>query len=247
MSYFIIIPARYSSTRLPGKPLLDIAGKPMIQYVYERAKSSSAEQVIVATDDQRILDAVEAFGGRAIMTNKDHPSGTDRLEEVVRKLKLDDEKIVVNLQGDEPLLSVNAIEQVATNLAVNSDCGMATLCERINDNNELVNTNVVKVVRDLANHALYFSRSTIPYPRDGEFEAKKGGWYRHMGIYAYRVNVLKQYVQWPPAPLERSEMLEQLRALYNNIRIHCDEGCESIPAGVDTQADLDRVRKILTQ
>ncbi len=247
MSFVIVIPARYASSRLPGKPLLDIAGKPMIQRVYERAMQTSARQVVVATDDQRIVDTVANFGGQALMTAQSHTSGTDRLEEVAGKLGLADEQIVVNLQGDEPLMPVAAVEQVAKNLAENPSCGIATLCECINDTDEIDNPNAVKVVRDNDRRALYFSRATIPHSRDGDYAPNRELWYRHLGIYAYRVRVLRQFVQWPPAPLEMAEMLEQLRALYNGVAIHCDEACEAVPAGVDTADDLERARQVLSR
>lgn len=245
MSFIVVIPARYASTRLPGKPLLDIVGKPMIQHVYERARSSSAERVIVATDDRRIEAVVEGFGGEVVMTSDQHPSGTDRLEEVARKLDLATDSIIVNLQGDEPLLSVNAIEQVAGNLQKNIDCGIATLCELIVNDEELSNPNVVKVVRCNQGRALYFSRSTIPFPRDKKLCASRGLWYRHIGLYAYRVDVLKRFVKWEPSTLETSESLEQLRALQNGVSIHCDTVCEPIPGGVDTPEDLERIRSIM--
>jgi len=247
MSFIVIIPARFASRRLPGKPLLEIAGKPMIQHVYERASHSSASQVYVATDDPGVEAAVIKFGGNVVMTSADHPSGTDRLEEVVSQLDLAPESIVVNLQGDEPLLSVNAIEQVARNLLDNPGCGMATLCECIENQEDLGNPNVVKVVRDNSNLALYFSRATIPFSRDNNFDVTVNPWYRHIGLYAYRVEVLKQFVQWPPSSLEKTESLEQLRALQNGIRIHCEEACESVPGGVDTPEDLERIRKIMEQ
>lgn len=255
MSFIVVIPARYASTRLPGKPLLDIAGKPMIQHVYERASGSSAQQVFVATDDQRIEECVKAFGGEVVITSDRHPSGTDRLEEVVSSLMLDKDAVIVNLQGDEPLLSVNAIEQVAANLISNSDCGMATLCEKIENQEDIDNPNVVKVVRSIQNRALYFSRAGIPCLRTNPAESqditierniREGLWYRHIGLYAYRVSTLKQFVTWPPSKLELAESLEQLRALENGIAIHCEEACEAVPGGVDTQADLERIRKLLS-
>jgi len=245
LSFIVVIPARYASTRLPGKPLLDIGGKPMIQHVYERAQGSSAERVIVATDDSRIEAVVAGFGGEVVMTSDEHPSGTDRLEEVARKLELATDSIVVNLQGDEPLLSVNAIEQVAGNLQKNNDCGIATLCELIISDEDLSNPNTVKVVRCNESRALYFSRSTIPYPRNEKPSAARGLWYRHIGLYAYRVDVLKRFVKWEPSPLETSESLEQLRALQNGVSIHCDTVCEPIPGGVDTPEDLERIRNII--
>jgi 3-deoxy-manno-octulosonate cytidylyltransferase (CMP-KDO synthetase) len=247
MSYIVVIPARHGSTRLPGKPLLDIAGKPMVQRVWEQACRSGALEVIVATDDQRILDVVQGFGATACLTSPEHPSGTDRLEEVASQLAWSDDQIVVNVQGDEPLIPPAVIDQVALNLAAHTRAGIATLCESITDVNELTNPNAVKVVFDAAGMALYFSRACVPWPRE-HFRLEQpsmpvqGAWYRHIGIYAYRTAFLHEYVTWQPAPLEQLEQLEQLRALYNGVGIHVAEVREKVPAGVDTQQDLDAVR-----
>jgi len=249
MSYTIVIPARYSSSRLPGKPLLDIAGLTMIQRVWEQANKSAASRVVIATDDDRIFNVAEAFGAEVCMTSSAHPSGTDRLQEVASELGLDDEHIVVNVQGDEPLIPPVVIDQVAENLAATSGAGIATLCEPIETVEELLNPNAVKVVADKAGLALYFSRAAVPWPRD--LDLAEGGklpksqqWFRHIGIYAYRVKFLHQYVGWPPAPLEQLEQLEQLRALYNGVHIHVERARVTVPAGVDTQHDLDVVRGI---
>jgi 3-deoxy-manno-octulosonate cytidylyltransferase (CMP-KDO synthetase) len=249
LTYSILIPARFASQRLPGKPLLDIAGRPMIQHVCERASATTAERVVVATDDQRIFDAVKDFGGEAVMTAVDHPSGTDRLAEVANFLELPDDHIVVNLQGDEPMLPMEAIEQVAKNLQTNTECGIATLCEKIDSNADIHNPNAVKVVRDNKDIALYFSRSSIPYLRDKEssdWRASDNYWYRHLGIYAYRVKVLRDFVLWGISELERIERLEQLRALYNGVKIHCEEACVAVPAGVDTREELEKIRQLFT-
>jgi 3-deoxy-manno-octulosonate cytidylyltransferase (CMP-KDO synthetase) len=250
MSYTVVIPARYGSTRLPGKPLLDIGGKPMIQRVWEQACGSSAGAVVVATDDERIAEAVESFGATACMTSTEHPSGTDRLQEVASKLGLGDDEIVVNVQGDEPLIPPAVIDQVADNLANNAQAGMATLCEPIEDVHTLTNPNVVKVVSDANGMALYFSRATIPWPRDAfardaSAMPARGEWFRHIGIYAYRTRFLHEYVTWQPAPLELLESLEQLRALYNGVGIHVAPARAEVPGGVDTQADLDAVRAMV--
>lgn len=248
MSYTVVIPARYGSTRLPGKPLLDIAGKTMVQRVWEQARSSGANEVVIATDDERIRVAAEAFGATVVMTSPDHPSGTDRLQQVARESSWDDQHIVVNVQGDEPLIPPSVIDQVADNLAANPRAGIATLREEISGADELVNPNAVKVVTDAQGMALYFSRATVPWPRDA-FAADpaamptSGTWYRHIGIYAYRCNFLHQYVAWPPAPLESIECLEQLRALYNGVDIHVATALEPVPGGVDTEADLKSVRR----
>jgi 3-deoxy-manno-octulosonate cytidylyltransferase (CMP-KDO synthetase) len=246
MSFTVVIPARYGSTRLPGKPLLDIAGKPMVQRVWEQACQSGARQVVIATDDGRILEAAQAFGAEACMTAPDHPSGTDRLQQVADQYAWDDEQIVVNVQGDEPLIPPAVIDQVALNLAAHQDAGIATLCEAITDLPELLDSNAVKVVFNGEGMALYFSRATIPWPRDQFRDGKQlmpaGKWYRHIGIYAYRTRFLHRYVTWQPAPLEQLEQLEQLRALYNGVGIHVAPALQPVPGGVDTQADLESVR-----
>lgn len=249
MPFSVVIPARYGSTRLPGKPLLDIAGKPMVQRVWDQARQSGAEQVIIATDDARIGDAAGAFGAEVCMTSPDHPSGTDRLQEVAAQMGWSAGHIVVNVQGDEPLIPPALIDQVAGNLALNDGAGIATLAEPIAQLAELRNPNAVKVVTDATGMALYFSRATIPWPRDA-FAAEPesippGHWLRHIGIYAYRTAFLHRYVEWAPAPIEQLEQLEQLRALYHGERIHVAEACEAVPAGVDTQQDLDAVRRLL--
>lgn len=247
MSYVVVIPARHGSSRLPGKPLLDIAGKPMVQHVWEQARRSAASEVVIATDDTRIFQLAENFGATVCMTSPDHPSGTDRLREVASHLGWSDEQIVVNVQGDEPMIPPAVIDQVAQNLAAHTDAGIATLCEGITDSAELLDPNAVKVVFDVRGRALYFSRATIPWPRDharagGQGMPAQGNWYRHIGIYAYRTGFLHEYVSWQPAPLEQLEQLEQLRALYNGVGIHVAEASERVPGGVDTQADLDAVR-----
>jgi 3-deoxy-manno-octulosonate cytidylyltransferase (CMP-KDO synthetase) len=249
MSFAVVIPARYGSTRLPGKPLLDIAGKPMIQRVWEQARGAGASEVVIATDDERIKGVAQAFGARVCMTRPDHPSGTDRLQEVAQAWGWDDEKIVVNVQGDEPLIPPDLIGQVAANLAANPQAAIATLSEPVLGMDELRNPNAVKVVTDHQGMALYFSRATIPWPREAfaadESAMPEGVWQRHIGIYAYRVGFLQRYVTWSPAPLEQLEQLEQLRALYMGERIHVAPALEPVPAGVDTAQDLEAVRQLL--
>lgn len=249
MGFSVVIPARYASTRFPGKPLADIAGKPMIQHVYERALLSEAERVIVATDDQRIADVATGFGAEVCMTRADHPSGTDRLQEVVHKLGFYADDIVVNVQGDEPLIPPRVINQVAHNLKAESGAGIATLSEPITDIESLLNPNVVKVVSDTRGMALYFSRAPMPWPRDAfakDPTAMPSGysWQRHIGIYAYRVKMLNEFVRWEPAPIEETECLEQLRAMWNGAKIHVDVADELPPAGVDTPEDLERLRAL---
>jgi len=246
IKFTAVIPARYASTRLPGKPLLDIGGKPMIQHVYERAAKSDAEQVIVATDDKRIEAAVIAFGGKVMLTSPDHASGTDRLHEVVSTLQLDNDAIVVGVQGDEPLIPEKIINQVANNLANNSQASIATLKESITNYEDVMNPNAVKVVCDKDDMALYFSRAPIPYARD-EFPskhlAKQGDYFRHIGLYAYRVKFLHDYASWPQCELEAMEKLEQLRAMWQGAKIHVALAEEKPFAGVDTEADLELVRQ----
>jgi 3-deoxy-manno-octulosonate cytidylyltransferase (CMP-KDO synthetase) len=247
MSFTVVIPARYGSTRLPGKPLLDIAGKPMVQRVWEQACQSRASQVVIATDDARIVAAAQAFGAEVCMTATDHPSGTDRLQQVAHHYGWKDEQIVVNVQGDEPLIPPGVIDQVAANLAGHPEAGIATLCEPIIDLQQLLDPNVVKVVFGGEGMALYFSRATVPWPRDQFKDGAltmpvHGDWYRHIGIYAYRTRFLHRYVSWRPSPLEQLEQLEQLRALYHGVGIHVAPALAGVPGGVDTQADLDAVR-----
>ncbi|MFV0477451.1 MAG: 3-deoxy-manno-octulosonate cytidylyltransferase [Parahaliea sp.] len=247
MSFIVVIPARYASTRLPGKPLQDIGGKPMLQRVWEQAGKSAAAQVVIATDDQRIESVAQGFGAQVCMTNSQHPSGTDRLQEVACVLGFDDDSIVVNVQGDEPLIPPVVIDQVAANLAAEPTADIATLCESVQEVAVLKDPNVVKVVSDSKGFAHYFSRAPIPWPRDafvGEPNALPSGqnWFRHIGIYAYRTRFLHRYVGWQAAPAEQLEQLEQLRALYNGVKIHVSEACERVPGGVDTPADLERLR-----
>ena len=240
-SFIVIIPARYESTRLPGKPLLEIGGLPLIQHVFEAASASQAEQVLIATDDQRIFDCASTFTESVIMTSNKHLSGTDRLAEVVEKVALPDDTVVVNVQGDELGLPPALIDQVALALIRNTDKQMATLCERIMDEQEFLNPNVVKVVFDKVNTALYFSRSSIPWQK--QFNASTVS-YKHIGIYAYRTGFLKEYAAMPPCVLEQSECLEQLRAIYNGNKIHVEEATESTGIEINTEADLEKARKL---
>jgi 3-deoxy-manno-octulosonate cytidylyltransferase (CMP-KDO synthetase) len=245
----IIIPARFASTRLPGKPLLDIGGRPMIVRVVERARESGAGRVVVATDDVRIRDAVWSFGAEAVLTRADHASGTDRLAEAIGQLRLDDDEIVVNLQGDEPLMPARLIHDVATLLAGRPAAVMATACHAIGTREDFLNANVVKVVTDHEGHALYFSRAPIPWPRDvmlGQSTAPIKA-FRHIGLYAYRAGFVARYTAWPPCPLETTESLEQLRVLWHGEKIAVVEAEEAPAAGVDTLDDLERVRRHFAQ
>lgn len=249
MSFAVVIPARYGSSRLPGKPLLDIAGKPMIQRVWEQAHGAGASEVVIATDDKRIEEVAHGFGAQVCMTDPSHSSGTDRLQEVAAQRGWNDQQIVVNVQGDEPLIPPALVGQVATNLGANPSAAIATLSEPITDLNELTNPNAVKVVTDSQGMALYFSRAVIPWPREAfvldQAAMPAGSWFRHIGIYAYRVGFLHRYVTWASAPMEQLEQLEQLRALYNGERIHVDLASETVPGGVDTAEDLQAVRRLM--
>jgi len=251
MSFTVVIPARYASTRLPAKPLKEIAGKPMIQHVYERACESGAANVIIATDDVRIEEAAKKFGAKVCMTSVNHTSGTDRLQEVVSQLTLADDAIVVNVQGDEPLIPAQVINQVAANLAAMTSASMATLSEPIHSLDDFRNPNIVKVVSDFQGKALYFSRAPIPWPRDhfaaADVQSLPEGFIaqRHIGIYAYRVALLNRFVTWQPAPLEKIESLEQLRVLWNGEIIHVAQSIVAVPGGVDTEEDLARIKKLL--
>lgn len=245
MSFIVVIPARYDSSRLPGKPLLDIAGKPMIQHVVEKARQSKAEAVYVATDDNRIKESCEAIGVDVLLTSADHQSGTDRIEEVANLLSLADDDAVINVQGDEPMIPPEVINQVGDDLDSHPDAQICTLFEALEDKNEILNPNIVKVVTDNNGYALYFSRAPIPFPRNQEIV--KGEYKRHVGIYGYRVKVLHDFVSWPRSTLEESEQLEQLRALANDVKIHVQKACSVIPAGVDTEEDLEKTRALFTR
>ena len=241
MPFSVIIPARYNASRLPGKPLLDLAGKSMLQWTYENAKASTAQDVYIATDDERIKKVSESFGAKVFMTSINHKSGTDRIQEVAAKLKLSEDQIIVNVQADEPLLPSTVIDQVFRNLNKRPEAGMATVCEVITVQPEIEDPHAVKVVIDDEGYALYFSRATIPY----QASASARNCYRHIGIYAYRLAVLNQFVEWPAADLEVSEKLEQLRALSKGIKVHVEVSAEHVPVGIDTERDLQAVRNYL--
>lgn len=241
----IVIPARFSSSRLPGKPLLEIHGRPMILRVVDQArKVEGFDDLCVATDDQRIADVCRAAGVDVVMTHPKHPSGTDRLSEVAAIKGWHADDIIVNVQGDEPLLPATLIQQVAELLVTKPDCSMSTLCEAIHHLDEFQRDSIVKVVMSKQNEALYFSRATIPYDRDGAKLAQPqlhSQAFRHLGLYAYRVGLLQDYVTWEMGQLEQLESLEQLRVLENGHRIAIDVAQVNLPPGVDTQADLDRL------
>jgi 3-deoxy-manno-octulosonate cytidylyltransferase (CMP-KDO synthetase) len=237
-SFTVVIPARLASSRLERKALADLGGKPMVVRVAERSAQSAANRIIVATDAQEIESVCKAANLEVMMTREDHPSGTDRLAEVALQLGLNDEAIVVNVQGDEPLIPVDLINQVANTLQSKPHCAMATAAVAIHDQSEIANPNAVKVVLSKNNEALYFSRSTIPFDRNHSSPI----YYRHLGIYAYRTGFLKAFSNLAISPLEQAESLEQLRALWHGYAIAVHITPESPPPGVDTQADLDRAR-----
>jgi 3-deoxy-manno-octulosonate cytidylyltransferase (CMP-KDO synthetase) len=249
--YRVVIPARFASVRLPGKPLLVIAGKPLLQWVHERARASGAAEVIVATDDPRIAAAAAAFGARVTLTAATHPSGTDRIAEVARVQRWDDADIVVNVQGDEPLMPAALIDQVAALLQQYPQADIATLCAPVPTLPAFLDPNVVKVIIDRHQRALYFSRAPIPWHRDGApaglaSQTNHAGARRHIGLYAYRVSALRLLASLPPTPLEQAEKLEQLRALENGMEIRIAEASVTPGPDVNTPEDLQRVAALLS-
>ena len=251
MNCLVVIPARYASARLPGKPLADIAGKPMVVRVHERAVASGVGPVVVATDDERVVAVARACGADAVLTSGAHTSGTDRIAEVAAMRGLDPATVVVNVQGDEPLLPSSLIEQVASNLSNRPEFAIATLCEVIEREEEIFDPGVVKVVFGANGRAAYFSRAPIPYCR-GRFGARAGTsrdglHYRHIGLYAYRAGFLDRFASLAPAPSELAESLEQLRAIHHGFPIHVETARERPGPGVDTPADLERVRAIFEE
>jgi len=239
-AFTVIIPARYGASRLPGKPLLDLEGKPVIQHVIERAQESGASEVVVATDDPRISQAATDAGARAVMTRSDHLSGTDRICEAAQLLSLPDDQIIINVQGDEPDMPPELIRQMAAALEQRSDLAMCTACTPIEDHTNLHDPNVVKVVRDQNDLALYFSRAPIPFERDGHSNYP---YRRHLGIYAYRAAYLIKFSAAPACALEQAEKLEQLRALYRGDRLYCPDAIRAPGIGIDTPADIERARQ----
>ena len=251
LRFKVVIPARYASTRLPGKPLLDIAGKPMIAHVCERAREADAEEIIVATDNERIFQTVSDLGIKAVMTRPDHQSGTERIAEVARLCGWAGVDIIVNLQGDEPLIPPATIREAASALAGQKLAGIATLAAKIIDSEEIFNPNVVKVVLNKAGYALYFSRAPIPWERDtfaqsGRKPSGKISYLRHIGLYAYTVDFLNRYCSWEASPLESVESLEQLRILWHGEAVLVKVVDKTPEAGVDTEQDLKRVEQVLS-
>jgi 3-deoxy-manno-octulosonate cytidylyltransferase (CMP-KDO synthetase) len=247
--FHVIIPARFSATRLPGKPLLLIGGQPLIQWVWQRAQASGAASVTIATDDVRVLDAAIGFGANCVMTSRQHASGTDRLAEAARAKGFGADEVVVNLQGDEPMMPSTVIEQVAQALERHPQFDIASAVAPVQSLDEFLDSNCVKALRAQDGAALYFSRAPVPWPREhtaaGRPTQYTGAW-RHIGIYAYRVRSLLQFAAWQPTPLEQAEKLEQLRALEHGMRIHLVALAHAPPAGVDTAEDLARVRALAT-
>lgn len=250
MSYTIVIPARYASTRFPGKPLADINGKTMLHRVFKQCKKTNANRIVIATDDQRIVKEAEKIGAEYCITSDKHESGTERIAEVIQLLGLKSDEVIVNVQGDEPFIPSVIIEQVANNIKLYPEADMATLSVAIHDHDELFNPNSVKVVTDKSGYALYFSRSALPYDR-ARFSDKKiktlGTYHqRHIGIYAYKAEFVEQYLNWPKSPLEEAESLEQLRVLWHGEKIHVGVAKETPYPGIDTPEDLTNAITYLT-
>jgi len=251
MKFTIIIPARHGSTRLPAKPLRVVGGKTLVEHVYRCAQQSAAREIIIATDDERIAVVAQGFGANVCMTLQEHATGTDRLAEVVQKQNIPDDDIVVNLQGDEPLMPAEVINQVACNLAQRSSASVATVCTPINTAKELLDPNVVKVVVDENHYAHYFSRAPIPWDRDrfpldnAASISIESPYQRHIGLYAYRAGFLTEFVRWPKCSLEVIESLEQLRILWKGHKIHVGQALKTPGPGVDTAGDLAEVAQLL--
>ena len=245
--YHIVIPARMASQRLPGKPLLEIAGAPLLKHVFDCAARSGAESIVVATDDEAVFETARRFGAAVVMTSKDHKSGSDRIAECASLMGWKEDEVIVNLQGDEPLMPPACLDQVAELLISDTQADVASLYRSVRSAAEAKNPNAVKVVLNSAGRALYFSRSMIPFPRSADGSAiddsSAVSWKRHIGLYSYRVSALKWFALMTPTPLESTEKLEQLRFLESGKRIRMAEACKPIPAGVDTPDDLERVRK----
>lgn len=246
MKYSIIIPARFASTRFPGKPLALLGEKPLLQHVYERACESQAGRVIIATDDGRIEAAAVAMEAEVCMTSPDHDCGTERLAEVVKRYQIADDEIIVNLQGDEPFMPVECIDQVASLLREDTQSGMSTLCHVINSKEEIENPNIVKVIMDQQSYAIYFSRAPVPWDRNSEEHGlRESLYYRHIGLYAYTAGFLRRYIEMQPCGLEKIEALEQLRVLWHGEKIRVGITDYKTGMGIDTPEDLERANDAL--
>jgi len=252
LQFHIIIPARYASARLPGKPLRQLAGKPILQHVYEQANKSQAKSVVIATDDDRIKQVAESFGADVCMTSTEHTSGTERLAEVIDIKNFVDDDIILNLQGDEPMMPPVCLDQVAALLVKNTDCKMASLCEPVATAEDLFDPNVVKVVLDKNRHAIYFSRAPLPWHREAFSDnarvlpSEPDLYYRHIGLYAYRAGFIKTYLTLAASPIEKAESLEQLRVLWHGNKIAMDIARETPGPGIDTEEDLQKVAAMFT-
>lgn len=251
MQFHIIIPARYASTRLPGKPLRLLAGKPIVQHVFEQAQKSQAKSIIIATDDARIKQVAEEFGAEVCMTSSEHNSGTERLAEVIDTKGIPEDEIILNLQGDEPMMPSACLDQVASLLLRNTDCVMASLCEAVTTAEDLFDPNVVKVVLNKDKHAIYFSRAALPWHREAfannnrVLPVEADLYYRHIGLYAYRAGFIKKYLELEVSPIEKVELLEQLRVLWHDYKIAMDVAWQTPGPGIDTEDDLKKVEKLL--
>lgn len=247
MEFRVIIPARYDSTRLPGKVLLNIKGKPMLQHVYERAIESGADSVVIATDSSKVSKVAQGFGAKVCMTSAEHQSGTERIAEAALALDYASDEIVVNVQGDQPFILPQAIRQVAEDLEKHDNVKVSSICERITNGHDLFNPDVVKVVLNWRNYAVYFSRAPIPWDiehfKNRDKPVASDQHYRHVGLYAYRVSFLQEYIEWPASPLEKMESLEQLRILWNGSRIHMVISKDRIPPEVNTPEDLEKIKE----
>lgn len=252
MAYTIVIPARFASTRFPGKPLEKLAGKPIIEHVYRRATNSGASRIIVATDDQRIADTAAGFDADVCMTSTEHQSGTERINEVIQQRNIPDDEIIVNLQGDEPLMPAACLDQVAGLLASDNAAVMASLSTPIKASEDIFNSNIVKVIVNMHGQAIYFSRAPIPWQR-GSFETRTADtsidfhWQRHIGLYAYRAAYIKRYIKLPAAPIETIESLEQLRVLWHGDRIAMAQASTIPGPGIDTREELEKAEKYLSE
>ena len=249
MNFHVVIPARYDSTRLPGKVLLEIAGQPMIQHVHEKAVLSGAESITIATDDERVAEAAEAFGANVCMTSPDHPSGTERICEAVEAMELDDDEVVIGLQADEPLMPHAVIRSLAEDLIEHDNIHVASVCSPLLSVDDLFNPNIVKVVLNRRQYAMYFSRAPIPWDRESFADPSKAQLtemhYQHLGLYGYRVNFLRKYVDWSASPLETCESLEQLRILWHGGRMHMVVNTSAVSHGVDTQEQYEKMLKLI--